>query len=1099
MEQPAASDRFDELLAHRAWVRRVARALVLDESRAEDLEQETWIRALGASPPRFPRAWLATVLRNAAVNLRLAESRRSAYEAAVLPPPGEATPAELLERAEIVERVARAVRTLEEPYRTAILLRYFEDLSVAAVAGRLGVPLETVRTRLRRALVLLRERLDREHRGDRRKWVLLLLPLARRPAPAGTGAGLTAGILGGLAMTLKAKAVIAAAVVLVLLGGGVWWSRSGDGARHEGKAPPAAPFSGAAPVVAAAPKAPAPAPLPVLPPPAVHRPILVLDPDGRPAAGAAVESLRVVAGGVDEARPVPGTLGQTDAEGRIPWPEGETAFPCVVRAIWKDLAPGEAVAVSRDAEVVVRLRRGCFLEGQVEAPDGAPVEGASVRATVLPLGHVLGNQLGVTGSWVREVKSGTDGRFRIEGLPPSATGLVSARAEGFMEARVAWRPMEPGPLRIVLERPFSAIVRVRDRAGKGVEGASVWVFQGPRLKLGRWMQVEPEVLPLPPSGPGDYSRDDLPAGWYWLLVAAKGYRLVVDEGAALGRTQGPVEVVLEETPGLRGRVVWYETKEPVAGVRIRATPLRKVPPTAGGEQAQAYFWPVSEMDGPFVTTTGPDGTYELPVFGPSDRFRVEARGEDGSRGFVGHPPYPKTESPELGDIWLHRVLKAVDYTGRVVSDTGEPIQGAIVVGISAVVTTGPDGKFRLIGRQYGTHLQFLAPGFIPRTRFAPGTTPTGGGDGPQDFGDVALARLQEIRGSVVDAAGKPVPGLCVSAEPADRNDLKVLFKEYEFTSASSMTDAEGGVALRVVPGYRYRVHPWDFDGISRGSVEVAGDGGEEFRLVVGPDPRSGKGAIRGRLRLEDGTWRPCRVTVGLRPELGGSSGGLSGAVDPEGAFAIPGVPAGPWALRVSGSEDVAGELAGVAIPAGGTAEVEIPCRWLRKETDALVEVAIRLDPLPERPETLKAWATRQPSGESEPLALQPDGAWKGRARTGAPYCFLACDAKGMRAGVLTGPPAGEGKPVTVKMDLAGLLFPPGWEHGTPEPWVEVRDGSGAVLYSGGQSGLPVVPDHGYGLVLPPGEYRIEVSVGAERKGPKSFTATAVAGTAKRIE
>src|SRR5688572_30292779 len=138
MEQPAPSDRFEELLAHRTWVRRVARALVLDESRADDLEQETWIRALGAPAPRSPRAWLGTVLRNAAVNLRLAESRRRAHEGAAPQPPGEATPEELLERAEVVERVARAVRTLGEPYRSAILLRYFEDLPVAAVAARLG-------------------------------------------------------------------------------------------------------------------------------------------------------------------------------------------------------------------------------------------------------------------------------------------------------------------------------------------------------------------------------------------------------------------------------------------------------------------------------------------------------------------------------------------------------------------------------------------------------------------------------------------------------------------------------------------------------------------------------------------------------------------------------------------------------------------------------------------------------------------------------------------------------------------------------------------------------------------------------------------------
>ncbi|HEU4395762.1 MAG TPA: RNA polymerase sigma factor, partial [Planctomycetota bacterium] len=184
MKRPAASDRLDDLLAHRAWVRRVARALVLDESRADDLEQEAWLRAMRAPEVRSPRAWLGTVLRNAASNLRLAERRRGARESAAPPPTDGDSPPELLERAEAVEQVARAVRTLEEPYRAAILLRYFEELPPPAIAARLGAPLETVRTRLRRGLVLLRERLDREHRGDRRRWALLLLPLARRPEPA---------------------------------------------------------------------------------------------------------------------------------------------------------------------------------------------------------------------------------------------------------------------------------------------------------------------------------------------------------------------------------------------------------------------------------------------------------------------------------------------------------------------------------------------------------------------------------------------------------------------------------------------------------------------------------------------------------------------------------------------------------------------------------------------------------------------------------------------------------------------------------------------------------------------------------------------------
>ncbi|HEU4394564.1 MAG TPA: sigma-70 family RNA polymerase sigma factor, partial [Planctomycetota bacterium] len=280
MEQPAAPVRIEELLSHRAWVRRVARALVLDESRADDLEQEAWLRAVRSPPPRPSRAWLGTVLRNAAVNLRLAERRRTAHESSVTLSGDGLAPAELLERAEIVERVARAVRTLEEPYRTAILLRYFEDLAPPAIAARLGVPLETVRTRLRRALVRLREEMDREHRGDRKRWTLLLLPLARQPEPAAAGAALSAGVAGGLVMTLKAKAAVGAAVLL-LLAGTAWRFRPSEEAPPDQSGPVAAapPTADAAPAIAT-PAGEVPASAPAIA--AGPRPVLVVDPDGRP-------------------------------------------------------------------------------------------------------------------------------------------------------------------------------------------------------------------------------------------------------------------------------------------------------------------------------------------------------------------------------------------------------------------------------------------------------------------------------------------------------------------------------------------------------------------------------------------------------------------------------------------------------------------------------------------------------------------------------------------------------------------------------------------------------------------------------------------------
>ena len=56
---------------------------------------------------------------------------------------------------------------LDEPYQTTMLLRFFEDLPPRVVAERMGVPVETVRTRTKRACETLRARLARAVRARR--------------------------------------------------------------------------------------------------------------------------------------------------------------------------------------------------------------------------------------------------------------------------------------------------------------------------------------------------------------------------------------------------------------------------------------------------------------------------------------------------------------------------------------------------------------------------------------------------------------------------------------------------------------------------------------------------------------------------------------------------------------------------------------------------------------------------------------------------------------------------------------------------------------------------------------------------------------------
>ncbi len=208
----------EEYLQHRAWLASLARTLVGDPSSADDLVQQTWIAAL-TRPPRNSaalRGWLATVLRNENRQRIRGEVRRRAREGARPERRAQATPEEVAQRAETQRRVLGAVQRLAPIYRDAVLLRHFEELPLIDVAGRLGVPLETARTRLKRGVALLRQVLDDEY-GDRRAWMVALTPIAAdgaRETPhdltgSRTISHLAVGLVAGSVLLLSIAASVA--------------------------------------------------------------------------------------------------------------------------------------------------------------------------------------------------------------------------------------------------------------------------------------------------------------------------------------------------------------------------------------------------------------------------------------------------------------------------------------------------------------------------------------------------------------------------------------------------------------------------------------------------------------------------------------------------------------------------------------------------------------------------------------------------------------------------------------------------------------------------------------------------------------------------
>jgi RNA polymerase sigma-70 factor (ECF subfamily) len=210
----------DRLLAQADWLRGLATYLVRNRDDAEDLVQETFATALRSPPDtsREPRPWLAQVVRNLVrMGARAGARRRTRERASELAEERHVDPADAaLERLELQREIAALVVALDEPYRAAVLLRFFEGREPAEIAAGIGVPAGTIRWRISEGVRRLRERLDERHGGGQ-VWRAALVPLT-----------LTTTKRGGAAATAAsgAKWALLAGVAATGAVGGVLWLRA---------------------------------------------------------------------------------------------------------------------------------------------------------------------------------------------------------------------------------------------------------------------------------------------------------------------------------------------------------------------------------------------------------------------------------------------------------------------------------------------------------------------------------------------------------------------------------------------------------------------------------------------------------------------------------------------------------------------------------------------------------------------------------------------------------------------------------------------------------------------------------------------------------
>jgi RNA polymerase sigma factor (sigma-70 family) len=974
-----------EILQHAEWVRRLALALVRDRDDADELAQETWEAAL-SRPPREAgplRPWLAGVARNLARMRARSSGRRARREESAERPEPAPSPEELVARVEMQQQVARRVLDLDEPFRSTLLLRYFEGCSAAEIARRQKVPAGTVRWRLKRGLDDLRRQLDDAHQGDRKRWALLLAPLPgtalrpHPPAPAPAGGSTLLGII-AMKTIYKIGLVVIVAVLAVI------------GYRYLDRDKPESPS-----VTREEPR------------PTPNKPATVLDP--RVGAEQATReddptgTLRLEGQVIDaDDKPVGGATVAIDTNPPrtvISEADGSFAFDRLIGREYKlEASAGDGHAgpaylrLTEDTEpVTLRIGPGASITVEVrDADSGDPIQGAAVE-----LRSIL--------SWT--ATTGDDGVARLRGVGGSGFDMslkVSAHGYAPELRRVSPSPGDDRRELMTLHRGASVSGRAITTDGKPIAGARVLAVSTSEP----FPLAEPRRDGVITGKRGEWSVASVASGSYRFVLSHPDYEpattgpVVVDgvtprsgieiRAGAGGEVRGTVTsaggvlvVGAEVRAVASGSVMWRTARQAFTDADgnyvIRGLPRRRaqvVATHASGasdlvdvdltDAAKATANLTLSIDGAIdgtVVTVGGEPVPEAQVVvepdwsgNAAERERWVVRGDQyriadsGGTFHIGGLPAgnyrvraarPGTSESMLwtqvgqvvpaGTTGLNLVVPSPGtVTGRVLYDDGNaPPAFTVAVGYGTPMPFATaDGHFSVDVPGGALNLAVSGPTFI--RKLVPIEVEDGGS---KDVGTVTVKRGRSISGRVLDASGMPVPAATVAAGLLLTGDGQKLYLDGESVGAQQTeTDAQGHFVMSGFPPASITVTAGK-DGVGRSQMLSipSGPSSAEVDLVL-----AATGSVSGIARL-DGT--PLADTIIIASPANGSSANFVVTTGADGSFALDTLTPERYAITPIIGEAGDKYFRRVDIVAGQRATVDIDA----STGPASVEVTVKTD------------------------------------------------------------------------------------------------------------------------------------------------------------
>jgi protocatechuate 3,4-dioxygenase beta subunit len=589
-----------------------------------------------------------------------------------------------------------------------------------------------------------------------------------------------------------------------------------------------------------------------------------------------------------------------------------------------------------DTPATLVLDAGQSIAGRVIDGDGAALPAATVTVTRFGAGANV---------WEQRTTA-EDGTFRVGGIDGKGFTL-RAEKTGYVATSLNNQETGKDPVTVALQRGGAVFGVVTD-----ADGAPVGKFRVLSRRAGdkpanpmdwqRFAEVQGGREFEDPAG--KYRIDGLEPGTWTLEARAEGMAPGRAEGlAVVAAKEIGADIALGTGIALSGVVVRRSDGTPVEGARVKL-------PADGpfgefdmgefdlggleeeiGDRAQGA---VNTFNGfaKAVTATGPDGRFTLKgLEAGTVRLMVSARGlSPASIRGVAVPP-----SEEL----RVELAEEAALEGTVTDAGGAPKEGAMIMVqkipvLMRYARTDAQGRYRVGGLGAGAYLFYCMDG-AGGAGFNLKSDPVTLEEGKTARKDYRMGEGTKVAGKVT-RGGKPVPQVAVMLFPAARSGggMGMLTGGGGGGFAMGSTKEDGTYEITGVNAGRYNATVQSGFGASPGGGETfdVPKGATEVRHdIVLPDT-----GIRGVVVDEEGKAVPGAAVMALDPakttgritDVGSAMESVGGQAftDDTGAFALGGMRAGTWSLRVQAQGFGTEVVEGVVTAEGAGAEVKVTLR-----------------------------------------------------------------------------------------------------------------------------------------------------------------------------